>query len=122
MLDFLKIENVPFVLFFIVPGLIISFIRTRFIKNRAPTNSEAILYYFTISMIYHALLLPLFFIIFPDIVELASMEELFQWIRTNKRDVIFIFAIFVLTIPGILGLLLRIEYTRRMDLYFIEAL
>ncbi len=109
MLDFLKIENVPFVLFFIVPGLIISFIRTQFIKNRTPTNSEAIIYYFTISMIYHAFLLPLFFVIFPDIVELASMEKLFQWIRTNKKDVIFIFTIFVLTIPGILGLLLGLN-------------
>ena len=109
MLDFLKIENIPFILFFIVPGLIISFIRAQFIKNRTLTNSEAVLSYFTISMIYHSLLFSLFFLIFPSIAELTSMEELIQWIRTNRISAVFTFAVFVLAVPGILGLLLGLN-------------
>ncbi len=109
MFDFLKIENVLFILFFIVPGLIISFIRAFFIKNRIPTNSEKIVSYFTISMIYHSLIWPLFILIFPNILDFASTERLLQWVRANTICVMIIFIIFVLLIPVICGFLLGLN-------------
>ncbi len=109
MFDFLKIENVPFILFFIVPGLIISFIRAQFIKNRVLTNSESVLSYLTISMIYHALVFPLFLIFIPEIIQLPSMKELIQLVHTNIGYTIFIFVIFVLIIPLVFGLLLGLN-------------
>lgn len=109
MFDFPEIENILFILFFIVPGLIISFIRSLFIKNRIPTNSEKILYYFTISMIYHALVWIFFIIIFPNILNFASSETLIQWIRANTICIAIIFFVFVFFIPVIFGFLLGLN-------------
>lgn len=56
--DLKSIENVYLVLALLVPGLIACFVRTQFVTGRAPSHSESILSYLTLSVIYYALALP----------------------------------------------------------------
>nr|WP_284701285.1 DUF6338 family protein [Rhodoplanes tepidamans] len=56
--DLKSLDSLYLVLAFIVPGLIASFIRIQFTTGRAPSHSEAMLSYFTLSIIYYALALP----------------------------------------------------------------
>lgn len=58
MLDLDPIKNVYFVLAFLVPGLIASFIRAQFVTGRMPSPTEAALPYLAISVIYYALVFP----------------------------------------------------------------
>lgn len=56
--DFKGIENLHLVLFFIVPGLITVFIRSRFIAGRKPSHTEQLLSYLVVSLVYYTITLP----------------------------------------------------------------
>lgn len=53
-----SIEHLYLVLAFVVPGLIVLFIRSQFVTGRRPSHSDALLSYLTVSVIYYALMLP----------------------------------------------------------------
>ena len=56
--DFKGLENLHLILFFIVPGLITVFIRSRFIAGRRPSHAEQLLSYLVISLVYYTATLP----------------------------------------------------------------
>src|SRR5262249_6846081 len=58
MLEFKTIEEAPYALALIVPGLIIVFFRTRFTSGKTPAASEAIVPYFALTAGYYAVLFP----------------------------------------------------------------
>lgn len=64
-----SIDNLYLILGFLVPGLIVIFVRAQFVTGWRPSHSTTILSYFTISVIYYALALP-----FVDFV--LSIKEL----------------------------------------------
>ena len=53
-----SIDDVYVFLVFIVPGLIILFVRSQFITGRRPSHAAALLSYLTMSVVYYALILP----------------------------------------------------------------
>ena len=53
-----SIEHLYLVLAFVVPGLIVLFIRSQFVAGRRPSHSDALFSYLTVSVIYYALMLP----------------------------------------------------------------
>ncbi len=53
------IENLYLIFGFIVPGLVIVYVRSRFITGRAPSNTENMVSYFALSTLYYALTLPI---------------------------------------------------------------
>lgn len=56
--DMKDLANVQLVVAFIVPGLIISYVRARFIAGRMEKLSEAILAYLSLTIVYYGLALP----------------------------------------------------------------
>lgn len=75
--DLKSLDNVYMVLGLIVPGLIIVFIRSRFMTGRIPPHSEAILSYLTLSVIYYALVAP--FAKFVISINEPGYEKVFAW-------------------------------------------
>jgi len=57
--DFSNPQSFSIILAVIVPGLIITFVRTQFTTGRMQKHSEAILSYFTLSAVYGAIALPI---------------------------------------------------------------
>src|SRR6478752_1740677 len=57
--DLKGVENLQLVIAFIVPGLIITYVRTRFINGRMDKPSEALLGYLALTIVYYDLTLPL---------------------------------------------------------------
>lgn len=95
MIQFPEIGDLHQTLTYIVPGLIIVFIRMQFLTGRIPKQSESILSYFTLSAIYLALALPAY-----------------DWINANQTDPTLKsmawFALIFIT-PAAIGLLLGIN-------------
>lgn len=56
--DFKGTDNFYLVLAFIVPGLVIVYIRSRFISGKAPSHTENILGYLVLSLLYYTFTLP----------------------------------------------------------------
>jgi hypothetical protein len=56
--DFKGPQNFYLILAFIVPGLVAVYVRSRFISGRAPTHTDNILSYLTLSLVYYAIALP----------------------------------------------------------------
>ena len=56
--DFKGIENFDLILAFIVPGLVIVYVRSRFISGRTPSHTENILGYLVLSLLYYIFTLP----------------------------------------------------------------
>lgn len=56
--DFKGVNNLYFILVFIVPGLVIVFVRSRFISGKAPSHTENILGYIVVSLLYYSLIVP----------------------------------------------------------------
>lgn len=57
--DLKSLDNLHLILGFLVPGLIVLFVRSQFITGRRPPHAAALLSYLTVSIIYYALALPL---------------------------------------------------------------
>jgi hypothetical protein len=51
-------ENFYLLLFFIVPGLVIVYVRSRFISGRTPSHTENVLGYLVLSLLYYSVTLP----------------------------------------------------------------
>lgn len=66
--DFNGIENLYLILFFIVPGIVIVYVRSRFITGRMPSMSENVLSFLVLSLVYYSLTIPF-------IEELSSIKE-----------------------------------------------
>lgn len=100
-------DTVYLVIGFIVPGLIIIFVRAQFITGRTIKHGDALLSYLTVSAIYYAAIL-------PAILYISSVESI--W----RLYAVWSLAIFVL--PTILGILLGVsvqrEWFRRVLRYF----
>jgi uncharacterized protein DUF6338 len=58
MLDFLKTPENLYLLLFIVPGLVIVYVRSRFISGRTPSHTENVLGYLVLSLLYYSIILP----------------------------------------------------------------
>lgn len=58
MLDMKGVTNVQLVIAFIVPGLIITYVRARFITGRMEKFSEATLSYLSLTIVYYGLAMP----------------------------------------------------------------
>lgn len=56
--DLKSLDNIYLILAFLVPGLLVLFVRSQFVTGRSPPPSAALLPYLTISVIYYALALP----------------------------------------------------------------
>jgi hypothetical protein len=105
--DFKEIDNLYLVIAFIVPGLIIVYVRSRFISGRTPSHTENILGYLTLSLIYYALTLP--------IVEGAlSIRD--QWVRA------FVWIFLALAGPALFGLLLGFSAQKEWGARIAEKL
>jgi hypothetical protein len=61
--DLKGLENVQLVIAFIVPGLIISYVRARFVNGRMDKPSDAVLTYLSLAVVYYGLALPLLYYI-----------------------------------------------------------
>jgi len=57
--DLSSLDDFYRILGFLVPGLVVLFVRSQFVTGRRPPHSAAVLSYLTISVIYYALALPL---------------------------------------------------------------
>ena len=57
--DFKNVDNIYLILFFIVPGLVIVYVRSRFISGRVPSHTENALGYFVLSILYYSFVLPI---------------------------------------------------------------
>lgn len=59
MVNFWGIDNFYLILTFIVPGLIIFYVRSKFITGRTRSHTENILSYLVLSLVYYALIIPI---------------------------------------------------------------
>ncbi len=59
MRDLSSFDSLYLILGFLVPGLVVLFVRSQFVTGRRPPHSASVLSYLTISVIYYALALPL---------------------------------------------------------------
>ena len=100
MLETVSFDDIAMTLGFIVPGLIVLFVRSQFVTGRRPSHSESLLSYLTVSVIYYALALPF--------VELGSLVAM-----SGTYPVVTWFAV-VIVGPALLGLLLGIDVQRNL--------
>jgi Family of unknown function (DUF6338) len=109
MLDFLKAaENLYVLLFLIVPGLVIVYVRSRFISGRAPTHSENALGYLVLSLSYYSIILPL-------IEQALSVRE--PWIA---RAAVWISL--TLAGPAVFGLLLGVWAQKQWGIWIADKI
>ena len=95
MAAFKSLDNVYLIVGFLVPGLIVLFVRSQFVTGRSPSHTASLLSYLTVSVIYYAIVLTLPFIDFiQSIHKPDNGSKLLAWIA-----LIFIG-------PSLLGLLL----------------
>src|ERR1700730_7962000 len=89
------------ILLFIVPGLVIFYVRSNFITGRQPSHSENILTYLVLSVIYYGLTIPL-------IEQALTIRE--PWIARA-----FVWIALTLIGPCLFGALSRCSSAKRMD-------
>lgn len=90
-----SLDNLYLVLGFLVPGLIVLFVRSQFVTRRSPPHSEAFLSYLTVSIIYYGLALP--FVDFVLSVQEPGHGKAIAWLSL------------ILFGPALLGLLLGVN-------------
>ncbi len=84
MQDLKSLDNLYLTLGFLVPGLIVLFVRSQFVTGRRPPHAAALLSYLTVSVIYYALALP-----FADSViaiEEPGYPKALTWFGLVLRD------------------------------------
>lgn len=74
--DVLTTEKLGLALFFVTPGLIMLFVRNLFVSNRRPPLSEALLAYVALSVVYQALVFP----IFEAWTDVSSESDSLMWL------------------------------------------
>ena len=100
MSDLKFLDNLYMILGFLVPGLIVIFVRSQFLTGRSPSHSEAFLSYLTVSVIYYALAFP--FVDFVLSIHEPGYGKVLAWF-----SLIFIG-------PAMLGLLLGINIQKNL--------
>lgn len=90
-----SLEDLYLVLGFVVPGLIVVFVRAQFLTGRTPPHSAALLNYLTLSIVYYALVLPLLDYVLS--IEQPSYGKAIAWFG------------FVFVGPAIFGLVLGLN-------------
>lgn len=103
-----SLEQLYLVLRFIVPGLIILFVRSQFVTGRRHSHSEEVLSYVTVSLIYYALIFPF--------VEFDSEKEGFGF-RTSTG--VWLLQVFVG--PAALGFLLGVNIEKALFHRFLRV-
>jgi hypothetical protein len=91
----LNVEDLRLILIFIVPGLIILYVRSRFITGRPQSHAENLLSYLVLSTVYYAITTPFL---------QASLSIRHPWILWA-----LIWILLTIVGPAILGLLLGAE-------------
>ena len=86
------LENLPLILICVVPGLIITWIRSQFLTGRITSHSTTLLFYLAVSFIYNAFAYPVIHYFMPDF-----QFNIFVW-----------FGI-IIVIPAILGIFSGLE-------------
>jgi len=85
--DLKGLENIQLVISFIVPGLIIVYIRARFINGRIERISDNIVAYLSVTTVYYGLMLPFQYYL----VDLSAgfQRALFWWILVALCPAVF---------------------------------
>ncbi len=96
--DFKGLLNFYIILFFVVPGIVIVFIRSKFINGRMPSVKENVLSFITISVVYYAF--SIFFIEF-------ARDPGIRWVWRT-----LIWFSLILIGPAVIGLLLGVAAQR----------
>ncbi len=104
--DLRSLDNLYLILGFIVPGLIVLFIRSQFVTGRSPPHSAALLTYLTVSVIYYALALP--FVDFVLSIHKPGYGKTLAW-----------FALIIVG-PAALGLLLGVNIQKDLFRRFLR--
>ena len=104
--DLKSLDNLYLILGFLVPGLIVLFVRSQFVTGRSPPHSAALLSYLTVSVIYYALALP-----FVDLV--LSIQKLDYGKALAWFALIFVG-------PAALGLLLGINVQKNLFRHVLQ--
>jgi Family of unknown function (DUF6338) len=109
MLDFLKApENFYLLLFFIVPGLVIVYVRSRFISGRTPSHTENVLGYLVLSLLYYSIILPF-------IEQALAVRE--PWV---VRAAVWI--VLTLAGPAVFGLLLGVWAQKECGVWIADKI
>lgn len=103
-----SLDDVFMVLGFLVPGLVVLFVRSQFVTRRNLPHSAAVLSYFTVSIIYCA-------IAFPFVDYVLSIEEPHYAKALAWFSLIFVG-------PAALGLLLGLNVQKNITLRFLRRL
>ena len=103
MSDLKTMDQASLALAFLVPGVIILFVRAQLLTGRLPSGSDGVLAYFTVSVVYHALTLPALSWLFEKSGPLASHTGL--WFVLT--------VVFPALFGGLLGLNAKFSWTRR---------
>ena len=104
--DLKSADNLYLVLGFIVPGLIVLFVRSQFVTGRSPSHSAAFLSYLTVSVIYNALILP--FIVFFSSIQEPGYGKAIVWF------------VLVFVGPAAVGLLLGVNIQKGLFHSFLQ--
>jgi Family of unknown function (DUF6338) len=95
--DMKDLANVQLVIAFVVPGLIISYVRARFISGRMDKLTDAVLGYLSLTVVYYGLALP-----FIDYI----LDQPSGWIKN------FYWWILIAVGPAVFGMLLGVGAQR----------
>ena len=106
-MSYLKyLDNPDLIIGLFVPGLIVLFVRSQFVTDRRPSHSAALLTYLAVSLVYYALVFPLFYLI--------PFSDEFQ----NSK--ILVWYAFIFAGPAILGVLLGINIQKNLLRRFLQ--
>ena len=106
--DLKSIGNLHQILSFLVPGLVVIFVRAQFVTGWRPSHSTTILSYFAISVIYYAFALPFVDFVFP--VREPGDGKILAWLT------LIFFG------PAALGLILGINTQKNLVIRVLQRL
>lgn len=101
-------EEIQVLLLFVVPGIIIVFVRSRFLGGRMPLVTDGIILYFSITAAYHALFFPItsIFLDGPP----SDFLGMVGW------------SVFIFLLPALCGVLLGLAIRGRWLKLFLDRL
>ena len=97
LIDFKSLENVSYIIVFLVPGIIISYVRSKFLTGRIPSRTDQVLYYFSITVCYYAVIYP--------------FVHYINWTQQSDYYYGLMWIFFVIVAPLFVGLILGFEVT-----------
>lgn len=106
--DLRGLDNIALIVAFIVPGLVILFVRTQFITGRLPPANEAILPYLVMTLIYYGTA-------FPLLEYVSTLRETGWW-----RAVVWLFLVIIG--PASLGVLLGVGAQKGLFRWLMQKL